>query len=114
VTSQKWQAAWQIYRAATDIPEHERQRFLDSASADPEVLEHVLVLLEQSQDISTPASVPEPIPAIGSIVGRYEVLSHIGSGGMGTVYSARDRDLDRTVALKFVSSGVIASVRLSA
>src|SRR5438067_10714636 len=33
-------------------------------------------------------------------VGRYDVLREIGRGGMATVYLARQRDLDRHVALK--------------
>jgi serine/threonine protein kinase len=40
----------------------------------------------------------------GSRLGAYEILASLGAGGMGEVYRARDTRLQRTVAIKVLSS----------
>lgn len=55
---------------------------------------------------------PEPLAdgaAPPSQFGDYDLLAPIGRGGMGMVYMARQRSLDRLVALKMIRSGELAT-----
>ena len=44
----------------------------------------------------------------GTRLGPYDVTNHIGAGGMGEVYKAKDTRLNRTVAVKVLPEHVAA------
>ena len=50
----------------------------------------------------------------GERLGPYEIQSSLGAGGMGEVYRARDTRLDRTVAIKILTSRLSSSAELKA
>jgi serine/threonine protein kinase/tetratricopeptide (TPR) repeat protein len=54
-----------------------------------------------------------PILQPGAVLGRrYEILQLLGEGGMGSVYRARDREVNRIVALKVIRPELTGNVAI--
>jgi hypothetical protein len=46
------------------------------------------------------------LSSLPTLIGPYEIIRPLGKGGMGTVYLARDPDIDRLVAIKLLREGL--------
>jgi serine/threonine protein kinase len=75
-----------------------QQRHLASLYSTPETQDATLI---------ASTTLDASVLKIGTRLGRYEILAPLGEGGMGKVYRARDSRLDRDVAIKVLSAGLI-------
>ena len=74
------------------------------ASAPPEAPRRAPKPTTWGSSTSAAATASEGTAVVpGTVLGdRYEILKQIGEGGMGAVFKARDREVDRVVALKII------------
>jgi len=101
---EKWKTAYAWFERVIELPAGERSAFSQQAIEDPEVLGLVLELLAdepEPEECAQPEGAPRLHP--GERYGRFAMGELLGRGGMGEVYSARDTELGRAVAIKFLS-----------
>lgn len=118
----RWERLQELFARAVDLPEQERESFVNQETQDdPELREELLGLLACDTGKKTGPltyALGEALDAttrdrrralVGRLVGNYKLVSVLGHGGTGTVYLGEraDRQYSAQVAVKIVDSATI-------
>jgi predicted unusual protein kinase regulating ubiquinone biosynthesis (AarF/ABC1/UbiB family) len=117
----QWKQVQRILKEALAVPSEDRNRVIDElCEHDVSLREEVLSIIKHDQiappgfmrTMASPAHgsrddvVALPDPLLGNQISRYQIESLIATGGMGSVYKARQDNPERPVALKIMKPGL--------
>ena len=115
--SAQWQQVKEIFDATLQRPPTERESFLDEVCGDDDFLRREIISLLTSfgdaENFMERPAVGEVADVVlkenarlgkGEKLSHYEIISHLGAGGMGEVYLAKDTLLKRQVAIKLLNN----------
>ena len=111
MTPERWERVREVLGQALELAPEKLSDFLDHECAGDLSLRSEVKSLLSSDDKARSSFLQSP-PIVdahltkGSRLGDYEIVSLLGSGGMGEVYRARDLHLRRDVAIKVLPAFV--------
>jgi serine/threonine protein kinase len=128
VKPERWQEISRIFNRAISLDAAARSAYVnEKCGTDDDLKAEVERLIESHQkaegddfmgglaveDVAEHFTAKEGTLAVhkGQQFGAYFILDHLGTGGMGQVYLAKDSRLDRIVALKILAAEVAADQR---
>jgi tetratricopeptide (TPR) repeat protein len=119
MTPELWQRLKPLFEAAVALPREQRQAYIEQAcQGDPEAKRELTALMEAHEQkteagngvtwrLQRAAADALLFFQVGDVIdGRFEVVAHLGGGGMGDVYEAYDRKLKESIALKTIRSEI--------
>jgi len=116
MADENWQQVRKIFDDALRRQPEERARFVNEVCSDDKTLlaevESLLSSLDSAESFMETSAVAKVADVIevetkklerGKCFGHYQIIEQIGVGGMGEVYLATDKKLDRKVAVKILN-----------